>query len=277
MHIVDPAAQLHPGTYVDTEATGAPTAAANGDDLAAGNSAVGTCGGPDDENGVTLPVFVACLPRNVTVTLPAGQSGVLNAWADWNRNGVFDLPAEQIAGAVPVNGGANVLAVTAPCSTPPGNSVGVRFRLAGGGPVGPAGTVLSGEVEDYVASVEVYDFGDAPNTYGTTTASNGPSHSILPGAGTRLALGNCVDTEADAAAPLDASGDDAGLGNLAFGNASLRATTRTGSTSAVRWSPARPVRSPSPPPEAAASTPGSTGTSTAISATRASRWRPTWP
>ncbi len=65
MHIVDPAAQLHLGTCVDTEATGAPTAAANGDDLAAGNSAVGTCGGPDDENGVTLPVFVACLPRNV--------------------------------------------------------------------------------------------------------------------------------------------------------------------------------------------------------------------
>ncbi len=117
-----------------------------------------------------------------------------------------------------MNGGANVVAVTAPCSTPPGNSVGVRFRLSRRRSAGPAGTVLGGEVEDYVASVEVYDFGDAPNTYGTTTASNGPSHSILPGAGTRLALGNCVDTEQDAVAPLDATGDDAGLGNLAFGN-----------------------------------------------------------
>lgn len=217
MHVVDPAAPLHLGVCVDTEATGAPTPGATGDDVAAGTSAVGACGGPDDENGVSLPVFVACLARNVTVTLPAGQSGRLDAFVDWNQNGVFDLPAEQIADDQVMNAGPNVIAVTAPCSSPPGGSVGARFRLSPAGVAGPAGTVLGGEVEDYVATVEVYDFGDAPNTYGTTTAAGGPSHSIPAGGGTPLVLGSCVDTEQDALAPLDASGDDGGAGNLTFG------------------------------------------------------------
>jgi hypothetical protein len=221
MHIVDPLAPLHLGACVDTENDGAPTAAANGDDLAAGTSAVGTCGGNDDENGVTLPTFVACLARNVTVTLPAGQSGLLDAFIDWNQNGVFDLPAEQVANDQAMVAGANVVAVTAPCSTAPSAGIGARFRLSAAGVAGPAGSVVGGEVEDYLAAVEVYDFGDAPNTYGTTTASTGPSHSILPGPGTPLALGNCVDSEQDAVAPLDATGDDTGLGNLAFGNCAV--------------------------------------------------------
>lgn len=215
-HVVNPGAPLYMGACVDTETNGAPTAGANGDDLAAGNSAVGTCGGPDDENGVTLPaVFPACLASNVTVTLPAGQSGRLDAFIDWNRNGVFDLPAEQIADDLVMNAGANVVSVTAPCSAPPGPA-GARFRLSPAGVPGPAGTVLGGEVEDYLAVVEAYDYGDAPNTYGTTVASNGPNHSIDPAS--PLRLGACVDTEADAATPLDASGDDVTAGGQVFGN-----------------------------------------------------------
>jgi len=214
-HIVDPAAPLHLGVCVDTETDGAPSAGANGDDLTAGTSSVGTCGGTDDENGVTLPaVFPACLARNVTVTLPAGQSGLLDAFIDWNQNGVFDLPAEQIADDLAVVAGANVISVTAPCSAAPGQA-GARFRLSPTGVAGPAGVAVGGEVEDYLVPVEAYDYGDAPDSYGTTVASNGPNHTIDPA--NPLRLGLCVDTEADASAPLDATGDDGNTGNLVFG------------------------------------------------------------
>ena len=219
IHAVDPGAPLHLGVCVDTELDGAPTAAANGDDLAAGNSSVGTCGGADDENGVSLPtVFPACLARNITVSLPAGQNGRLDAFIDWNQNGVFDLPAEQIADDLVVNAGANVIAVSAPCTAVPG-SAGARFRLSPAGVAGPGGVAIGGEVEDYRVPVEAYDFGDAPDTYNTTAAAGGPNHSIdplLP-----LRLGACVDTEADAGAPLDATGDDVGIGNLVFGSCTV--------------------------------------------------------
>ena len=214
-HAVDPAAPLHLGVCVDTETNGAPTTAATGDDLAAGSSAVGTCGGPDDENGVSLPAeFPACSTRTVTVSLPAGQSGRLDAYIDWNGNGVFDLPAEQIADDLALVAGTNALPVTAPCSAQPGPA-GARFRLSPAGVALPSGFVVGGEVEDYRVPVLVYDFGDAPNSYLTTSTSNGPSHTIDPAA--PLRLGSCVDSEADAVAPLDASGDDGGAGNLVFG------------------------------------------------------------
>lgn len=49
------------------------------------------------------------------------------------------------------------------------------------------------------------DFGDAPNTYSTTNASNGPRHTV----NANLYLGTTApDTEADASTPLDGTGDD---------------------------------------------------------------------
>lgn len=57
------------------------------------------------------------------------------------------------------------------------------------------------------------DFGDAPASYGTTIADNGPRHS-LPGYDpdtntTALMLGTQIDVEADGQPSADASGDDA--------------------------------------------------------------------
>jgi len=58
--------------------------------------------------------------------------------------------------------------------------------------------------------VAEFDFGDAPDSYGTTLASNGARHPV---AGAQpLFLGQCVDTETDAQVPLDASGDDSMAG-----------------------------------------------------------------
>jgi hypothetical protein len=64
------------------------------------------------------------------------------------------------------------------------------------------------------------DFGDAPDTYGTTTASNGAAHVITPD----LKLGTCEDGEAngqvDAMAGLMTGGDDNNVGSNPNGTAS---------------------------------------------------------
>jgi hypothetical protein len=48
------------------------------------------------------------------------------------------------------------------------------------------------------------DFGDAPDSYGTLSTSNGARHTIVAG----FRLGSAVDGESNAQLPLDASGDD---------------------------------------------------------------------
>ncbi|TFG62382.1 MAG: hypothetical protein E4H28_07725, partial [Gemmatimonadales bacterium] len=50
------------------------------------------------------------------------------------------------------------------------------------------------------------DFGDAPNSYQTTLASDGPRHPIVPGG---PKLGTLVDTETDGAPSAQADADDA--------------------------------------------------------------------
>ncbi|AFY56043.1 conserved repeat protein [Rivularia sp. PCC 7116] len=53
--------------------------------------------------------------------------------------------------------------------------------------------------------VPVLDYGDAPDSYGTTSANNGANHAIVSG----IHLGTAPDSETDAATPLDGSGDGA--------------------------------------------------------------------
>ena len=63
------------------------------------------------------------------------------------------------------------------------------------------------------------DFGDAPNSYGTLLASNGPSHQIV--GGIHLGAINSPDTDGQpsAAADLDTSDDGVTFGNLQPGGA----------------------------------------------------------
>ena len=49
-----------------------------------------------------------------------------------------------------------------------------------------------------------FDYGDAPDTYGTTIAANGAEHEIVPG----LFLGFSVDAEGDGQPTVGAVGDD---------------------------------------------------------------------
>ncbi len=200
-HVIIPGTTLTLGQCVDTELDGQPNAAANGDDGSAGTSRIGTCA--DDEDGVVFTSPIAtCSTASVTVT--AGAAGKLDAWIDFNRNGTFAGAGEQIFVSQTVNAGSNNLTFAVPCNASGGLSY-MRFRLSSAGGLGPAGDAPDGEVEDYAVTIQTVDFGDAPNSYGTTFASNGPRHTIVSG----FSLGATVDAEVDGQPNAAATGDGA--------------------------------------------------------------------
>ena len=57
------------------------------------------------------------------------------------------------------------------------------------------------------------DYGDAPDSYGTTGSANGPTHTITP----NLYLGSCVDAELDGQPTTNANGDNASTGYYTAG------------------------------------------------------------
>ena len=185
-----------------------PTAGANGDDLA----------GADDEDGVTfLSAIVQGGIVNVQV-VNGGAASRLNAWFDFNINGVFDA-TEQIFTNVPL-AAASVNNLN--FAVPAGASVGqtyARFRINTAGGLGPTGFGGFGEVEDYVARIEPktpadFDFGDAPDTatglfqYPTLLGgvSGNPARHVINPNGPRL--GGRIDGEPDGQPNLTATGDD---------------------------------------------------------------------
>lgn len=207
-HDVDPNMPLTLGSCEDTEGDGVPGATALGDDNAQGNPGVGLCF--DDEDGVSIPMIVACQSAAIAVTVggPAG-AGRLDAWIDWNRNGTIEI-TEPIATNLAVVPGVNVLNVSVPCDASPGTSY-ARFRLSTAGNLPPTGAAANGEVEDYAILIKGSDWGDAPAPYPTLQANNGPNHGVDPAA--PRFLGACVDTEANGQPTVPADGDDLAAGS----------------------------------------------------------------
>ena len=164
-----------------------------------------TTGAPDDEDGVAFPSPLMA-GAATTVSVTASAAGTLDYFFDFDGSGVFgDAAGEVFAFAHP--GG---VAVPVPVTVPVGATIGgtyARFRLSTAGGLGPGGTAANGEVEDYavtiVAPTPTLDYGDAPDTYLTSLAAAGASHTAAG-----LTLGTARDAELDASAPLDGTGDD---------------------------------------------------------------------
>jgi hypothetical protein len=123
----------------DAEPDGQPTVPADGDDL----------DGNDDEDGVSIaPLLVGV---NVVgaiqfeVNGPAGPYQV-DGWIDFNQNGTFDHPAEQVVNG-PYAVGIHNVDCMAPAGTPAGNTY-ARFRINSVAPLTPFGPAEDGEVED---------------------------------------------------------------------------------------------------------------------------------
>jgi len=133
------------GNNLDVELDGQPTAAADGDDIS-------PSAGPDDEDGVQfvtplLPGSNATV--NVTVTAASGMSAFIDAWIDFNGDGSWATPGDQIFATQPVVNGPNTLTFAVPASATPGAQAYARFRLSNTGGLSFGGTVFGGEVEDY--------------------------------------------------------------------------------------------------------------------------------
>ncbi len=201
-HRVDPTNPLMLGHCVDTEADGQPNATASGDDAAVGTSHIGACF--NDEDGVTFTTPVtACASASVNVFVTAAAGAKLDAWIDFDRNGTFDA-TDHIFTSLPVAAGSNLLGFTVPCTASAGISY-ARFRLSSAGGLGPTGQAPDGEVEDYALVIGSVDFGDAPDTYGTTLANNGPYHRVVAG----FSLGATEDSEPNGQPSVNADGDGA--------------------------------------------------------------------
>ena len=161
------------------------------------------------------------------VEVLASASGHLNAWIDFDANGVWDA-AEQIFLAEPLVGGVNVKSFSVPTGAAAGETYSrwrfTREKLAliphGNGkafiPVGGIARPYIGEVEDYENEIEegqpneYFDYGDAPDEpYRTLSAHHGAVHRID---GVTY-LGHSVDGELDGQPTAHADGDDLLDGN----------------------------------------------------------------
>ena len=130
------------GALVDAEADGQPNATATGDDAA----------GADDEDGVGFPNPIRICSGGTTVAVTASAAGMLDAWIDFDANGVFAHPGEAVASSVPLVAGTNAITFAVPCPAVVGPTFS-RFRFSGAGGLSPTGLALDGEVEDHQVTI----------------------------------------------------------------------------------------------------------------------------
>lgn len=135
----------------------------------------------------------------------ASAEGYLDAWIDLNADGDWADANEQVLASYHLMAGENILTITLPAGLNPTTTF-ARFRFSSTGGLAPTGLALDGEVEDYQVELVPYheDFGDAPDSYGTTLAADGARHIL----GSGLYLGQSVDAELNGRPGATAQGDD---------------------------------------------------------------------
>ncbi|MEM8677964.1 MAG: NF038122 family metalloprotease [Planctomycetota bacterium] len=135
------------GEAIDAEPDGQPSVAADGDGF--------------DEDGVSLPgSFVPSGTSEVEIV--ASAAGVLNAWIDFNADGDWNDPGEQVATDMAVIGGLNQLNVDVPADAVEGDTY-ARFRFSSVAGLGFDGLATDGEVEDYLVSVTTNTWHNSTN------------------------------------------------------------------------------------------------------------------
>lgn len=156
---------LRLGALVDSEADGQPDAGALGDDLA----------GQSDEDGVVWLTDLVVDPAGVSlagVEVTASEPGVLDAWIDFNRDGDWNDPGEQIFASYELSGGSERLHFEVP-STASLGATAARFRVSSDGGLAPTGLAIDGEVEDYLVVLQ-----DGAELDGVTVNAQLPGSSV---------------------------------------------------------------------------------------------------
>lgn len=138
-HIIDP--DVFMGNLIDAEADGQPNIPALGDD----NNNL------DDEDGVRMRRFMA-VGDVAKVRVKASVDGYLNAWIDFNRDGDWSGPGEQIFTDALLVAGWNTLTFMVPDFAEKGRTY-ARFRFNTAGGLTFEGPAEDGEVEDYLVAI----------------------------------------------------------------------------------------------------------------------------
>ena len=174
---------LRLGATVDVESTVTASNTATADDTT-------NTGSADDEDGVTMP---ASITQNVNATLPvsvfnnSGATAYLNAWIDFNNDGVFNdtllsSGGERLEAArsLATSGTATTqnITFTVPQASSPGTNRGVRVRLTNQATTTPTGAVGSGEIEDYIVTINCSALTVNPVTLGTPTVGSSISSNV---------------------------------------------------------------------------------------------------
>jgi len=184
---------LRLGAGLDGEADGQPSLLADGDDNAG-----------DDEDGVVLSELVP--GESATATVSASAAGFLSAWFDWNADGDWLDPGEQVLVDAPLVAGTNpTLALDVPPEAISGFTI-VRFRFSSQVGLASHGAAIDGEVEDHRVEVS-----PPPVTALELTATPAPASLPEPGgsANVSVQIDNVGDTEAEVTSLVDQ-----GLGDL---------------------------------------------------------------
>lgn len=130
-----------------------------GKDVDAENAAFGD-GNPEDDGVVlddgsaTPPVLhdQSIIPgQDIELDVTTAGTGVLNAWIDFNRNGVFEA-SEQITTDAAPTGNQITINSTVPFAAVAGDTY-ARFRYSSATGLGPNDAAPDGEVEDYKITI----------------------------------------------------------------------------------------------------------------------------
>lgn len=118
---------------------------------------------PNDVLGFLNPLD----PSGTAVAVTVTGAGLLDAWVDFNGDGVFDPTREQVLQNKAVVDGVNILNIATPPNAVAGTTW-IRFRLSTTGNLRPTGSAVGGEVEDYrISIIPVAPFEPVDDTYST--------------------------------------------------------------------------------------------------------------
>lgn len=161
---------LRIGTIQDVDALAAPNGTALGDDAT---------GVPDDEDGVTLPTFLAgnTATVSVSVTNTTAAATTLCGYIDFNGDGDFSDTEESQLSAVAAGttaGTPRTLTFNVPTGASTSTDLGARFRL-GTLTCSPDGNGGFGEVEDYLIRIGRFDLALATVSSVSSIPGNGSS------------------------------------------------------------------------------------------------------
>ena len=130
------------GSLVDPDGGQQTSVSATGDDQ----------DGSDDEDGISFNGS-AIAGQNWPVDVTASEAGFLDAWIDYNQDGVFSSD-EHIGNGDPIalDAGTTPLSIAVPGTVSSGTAL-ARFRITSAGGVSPTSYAIDGEVEDFFVPV----------------------------------------------------------------------------------------------------------------------------